>query len=178
MTTWEPGGPLVGLKPEIVGALPPDVVTLQFAVNPVGNPPGTVAVICVGELTVKFAAFENVPLTRATAVTFVKLVPVIVMGADRAARGIEARDRGQASSAARSQRGRPVPRLPVDVDGVRAGLVELVGEPDLAPRARRAGGRIGSGTGVVAPAAASPKNELQEKSMFGPVDCLTSWKLD
>jgi len=82
MTTAEPTGPLVGRKLVIVGvatateklvalvATPPGVVT---AIGPVVAPEGTVAVICVDELTVKLA---DVPL-NVTDVAPVRLVPVI-----------------------------------------------------------------------------------------------------
>ena len=60
IVTAVPGGPLVGLKPEIVGggntvklpllvACPPGVVT---EIGPLVAADGTVAVICVLELTV------------------------------------------------------------------------------------------------------------------------------
>ncbi|MFY9579040.1 MAG: hypothetical protein WAQ33_06925 [Gaiellaceae bacterium] len=58
IVTVDPGAPLVGLKPEIVGgnmklpllvACPPGVVT---EIGPLVAADGTVAVICVLELTV------------------------------------------------------------------------------------------------------------------------------
>src|SRR6266567_571653 len=82
MVTVVPALPLEGLKPVIVGAgitvklaalwpVPLAVVTL---IGPVVAPPGTVAVIRVGELTVGLA--EVTPL-KATLVTLTKLAPVI-----------------------------------------------------------------------------------------------------
>lgn len=82
-TTAVPTGPVVGLKPEIVGgdgitvkfaaevAVPPAVVTETF---PVVVALATVAVICVALFTVKDEA--ALPL-NATAVAPLKLVPVI-----------------------------------------------------------------------------------------------------
>jgi hypothetical protein len=83
IVTLVPTGPLVGLKPLIVGAattvkvavlvaVPPGVVTLHM---PVVAPEGTVTVIDVAELTVNDEAL--VPF-RATAVVPVKFVPVRV----------------------------------------------------------------------------------------------------
>src|SRR5262245_59384219 len=73
-----PPPPDVTVKSVALVALPAvEVVTRQLAVAPGGTPVGTVAVICVGESTVKLAAFDSVPLTSATAVTFTKFVPVI-----------------------------------------------------------------------------------------------------
>jgi hypothetical protein len=82
IVTFVPTTPLVGEKLVMVGGgitvkelalvpVPPAVVTLMV---PVVAPPGTVAVICVAELTVNVAA---VPLNF-TAVAPVKAVPVIV----------------------------------------------------------------------------------------------------
>jgi hypothetical protein len=79
--TLVPTGPLVGVKPVIVGglttvklpalvAVPPGVVTL---IAPVVAPAGTVAWIAVAELTTKLAL---TPL-KATAVAPVKFVPLI-----------------------------------------------------------------------------------------------------
>jgi len=79
--------PTVGVKPLIVGAPPPLVVTVKFvelwpvpfgvvtAILPVVAPLGTFAWIWVLELTVKLVA--DVPLNF-TAVAPVKFVPVIV----------------------------------------------------------------------------------------------------
>jgi hypothetical protein len=82
IVTAVPGGPEVGVNPEIVGGgtvklpllvpVPWDVVTL---IGPVVVPPGTMVVIWVSLSTVKRKA--TVPL-KATAVAPVKLVPVIV----------------------------------------------------------------------------------------------------
>src|SRR5947208_6396251 len=63
--------PVVTVKLETLVAVPPGVVTL---IVPVVAPVGTVAVICVAELTVNVAL---VPLNF-TAVAPVKAVPVIV----------------------------------------------------------------------------------------------------
>src|SRR5213594_768399 len=63
--------PVVTVKLEALAAVPPGVVTL---IVPVVAPVGTVAVICVAELTVNVAV---VPLNF-TAVAPVKAVPVIV----------------------------------------------------------------------------------------------------
>lgn len=83
ITTGEPIAPDVGVNDEIVGGgmtvkleelvtVPPGVV---IEMVPVETPEGTVAVICVAELTVKLVA--SVPLNR-TAVALVKFVPVSV----------------------------------------------------------------------------------------------------
>jgi hypothetical protein len=84
MTTEVPGAPLVGEKPVTVGAgvavtsklveLVPVPAGFTTEMAPSVAPVGTVAVICVAELTVNV---EFVPLKR-TAVAPVKLVPVIV----------------------------------------------------------------------------------------------------
>jgi len=82
MTTLVPTPPLVGLKLVIVGAamtvkepalvaVPPGVVT---PIGPVTAPEGTVAVICVDELTVKDVA-DTPP--KVTEVAPVRFVPVI-----------------------------------------------------------------------------------------------------
>src|SRR6266446_5323544 len=63
--------PVVTVKLEALVAMPPGVVTL---IVPVAAPVGTVAVICVAELTVNVAV---VPLNF-TAVAPVNAVPVIV----------------------------------------------------------------------------------------------------
>jgi hypothetical protein len=66
MSTMVPTGPLVGVNDVIVGAVPVPTVKLPVlvavpsesvtAIVPVVAPAGTVAVICVSELTVKLVA--------------------------------------------------------------------------------------------------------------------------
>ena len=83
MTTEVPGAPLAGEKLVIVGAgctvtskfvlLVPVPAEFSTAIGPSVAPVGTVAVIWVGEFTVKVA---EMPLKR-TAVVPVKLVPVM-----------------------------------------------------------------------------------------------------
>ena len=84
MVTLVPTGPLVGVKPVMVGAgrvtvklavlvaVPTAVVT---AIGPVVAPAGTAAVICVADTTVKVGWF--VPL-KVTAVAPVRFVPLMV----------------------------------------------------------------------------------------------------
>lgn len=83
ITTWVPGPPAAGEKLPIRGAavksaelvaVPPGVVT---AIRPVTAVDGTVAVICVFELTTKVAATPP----KVTCVPPVKLVPVMVTAA-------------------------------------------------------------------------------------------------
>lgn len=84
MTTEVPGAPLLGVKPEIVGgpegvtsklaALVPVPAELTTEIGPSVAADGTVAVICVFELTVYVVA--AVPLKR-TEVAPLKLVPVM-----------------------------------------------------------------------------------------------------
>ena len=85
MVTVVPTGPLVGKKPEIVGAgaavvtvnvpalvaVPPGVVTLHF---PLDAPAGTLVVIFVAELTVN----DALVVPSLTAVAPLKFVPLIV----------------------------------------------------------------------------------------------------
>ena len=91
ITTDVPVGPLVGVneviagKPRIVNdvGLVPKPAGVVTVIKPLEAPAGTLAVICVGELTVKFAATTSVVLNF-TDDTFIKFVPVIVTEAPTA----------------------------------------------------------------------------------------------
>ena len=92
ITTDVPVGPLVGVKEVITGkpiivndvALEPEPAGVVTVMTPLAAPVGTLAVSCVGELTVKFPAPASVVLNF-TDDTFMKLVPVIVTVAPTAA---------------------------------------------------------------------------------------------
>jgi hypothetical protein len=88
IATLVPTGPKVGVNDVIVGAASVTVKSEALVATPLGvatvilpvvAPVGTVAVICVEELTVNFA---EVPL-NATAVAPVKVVPVITTDVPR-----------------------------------------------------------------------------------------------